>query len=136
MATESKATAGLEIEMVGVTEKSKVKAGMEAETAVGMESGADMEVGRDSKSTVDMSGNIGVVAGAEVGTGSAMANVRVEMGSMVVGTDTGDDVVVVVGARVGKIVETIPSVCAAPSESSVLANAQLGIVGMATEMAE
>ena len=86
------------MEMVGVTEKSKVKVGMEAETAVGMESGADMEVGRDSKSTVDMSGNIGVVAGAEVGTGSDMANVGVETGSMVVGTDTGDDAVVVAGA--------------------------------------
>ena len=51
-------TAGLEMETVGVTGKSKETAGSEAETetVVGMESGVDTEAGMDSESTADWSG--------------------------------------------------------------------------------
>ena len=52
-ATESKMTAGSEMETAGVTGKSKETAGSEAETVVGTESGVDTEVGTDSESTVD-----------------------------------------------------------------------------------
>ena len=61
-ATESKMTAGSEMETVGVTWKSKETAVSEAETVAGMESGADSEVGMVSESTADQSG---VVVGAE-----------------------------------------------------------------------
>ena len=55
-AMESKMTAGSEMEMAGVTGKSKETMGSEAETVVGTESGVDTEVGMDSKSTADRSG--------------------------------------------------------------------------------
>ena len=49
-------TAGSEMETAGVTGKSKEMVGSEAEMVSGMESGADTEVGMDSKSTADWSG--------------------------------------------------------------------------------
>ena len=55
-ATESKMTAGLEMEMAGATGKSKETADSEAETMVGMEGGADTDAGMDSESRVDWSG--------------------------------------------------------------------------------
>ena len=55
-ATELKMTAGLELETVGVMGKSKEMVGSEVEMVSGMESGADTEVGMDSKSTADRSG--------------------------------------------------------------------------------
>ena len=50
-------TAGSETETAGVTEKSKETVGSEVEMVPGTESGADTEVGMDSKSTVDRSGS-------------------------------------------------------------------------------
>ena len=124
VATQSKMMAGLE--MGGIMGKSKETVGSEVETVVDMEGGVDMKAGMDSKSTVDTSGNIGGAAGAEVSTGSTMvgtaADAGAEMGSMVAGTDTGDDVVVAARVEVCMILERIPSVCAAASEFSVLAN--------------
>ena len=61
-ATESKMTAGLEMDTVGVTGKSKETADLEVEMMAGMESGADTDAGMDSESRVDWSG---AVAGAE-----------------------------------------------------------------------
>ena len=61
-ATESKMTAGSEMETVGVMGKSKETADSEAEMMAGMESGADTDAGMDSESRVDQSG---AVAGAE-----------------------------------------------------------------------
>ena len=55
-ATESKMMAGSEMEMVGVTGKSKETAGSEAETVAGMESGVDIEAGMDSESTAERGG--------------------------------------------------------------------------------
>ena len=49
-------TVGLEMETVGVMGKSKETVGLEAEMVPGTESGADTEVGMDSKSTADQSG--------------------------------------------------------------------------------
>ena len=57
-ATESKMTAG-------VTGKSKETVGFEVEMVSGTESGADTEVGMDSKSTADRSG-VGVEAKVSV----------------------------------------------------------------------
>ena len=48
--------AGSEMEMVGVMGKSKETVGSEVEMVPGTESGADTEVGMDSKSTADRSG--------------------------------------------------------------------------------
>ena len=136
VATELKVMAGSEMEMVGVTAKSEVTVGSEVEMVVSMESGVDTKVGSDLKLMVDMGGNVSAVVGAKVGMGCAMASVvadaRVEMGLMVAGTDTGDDVAAVVGAQVGTIVETILSA----SKFSALANVQLGIVGMGMETVE
>ena len=56
------------------------------------------------------------------------------MGSIIVGTNTEDDSVAVVGGEVHTFVETILSVCAVASEILVAENAQLGIVGTGTEM--
>ena len=56
-ATESKMTAGLEMETAGAMGKSKETVGSEAETVAGMESGVDTEVGMDSESTADRSGS-------------------------------------------------------------------------------
>ena len=53
------------METAGVMGKSKETVGSEAEMVVGMEGGAETEVGMDSKSTVDRSG---AVAGAEAST--------------------------------------------------------------------
>ena len=61
-AMESKMMAGSEMEMAGVTGKSKETAGSEVEMVAGMESGVDTEVGMDSESTADQSI---AVAGAE-----------------------------------------------------------------------
>ena len=61
------------------------------EMVAGTESGVNMEVGTDLKSVVDMSGNVGVAAGAEAGAVSAMVSVAVDMGSMVAGTCTSSD---------------------------------------------
>ena len=55
---ESKMMAGSEIETAGVTGKSKETAGLEAETVAGTESGVDIEVGMDSESTADRSGDM------------------------------------------------------------------------------
>ena len=55
-ATESKMTAGSEMETAGVTGKSKETAGSEVETVAGMESGVDTEAGMDSELTADWSG--------------------------------------------------------------------------------
>ena len=49
-------TVGSETEMAGVTGKSKETVGSEVEMVPGTESGADTEVGMDSKSTADRSG--------------------------------------------------------------------------------
>ena len=66
-----KMTAGSEMEMVGVTGKSKETAGSEAETVAGMESGVDIEVGMDLESRVDRSE---AVAGAEASVRCAIAD--------------------------------------------------------------
>ena len=50
-------TAGSEMEMAGVMGKSREMVGSEAEMVPGTESGADTEVGMDSKSTADRSGS-------------------------------------------------------------------------------
>ena len=55
-AMELRMTAGSEMETAGVTGKSKEMVGSEAEMVSGTESGADTEVGMDSKLTVDRSG--------------------------------------------------------------------------------
>ena len=70
-ATESKMTAGSEMEPVGVTGKLKETADSEAEMMVGTEGGADTDAGMDSESRVDRSR---VVAGAEVSTSGLVIN--------------------------------------------------------------
>ena len=92
-AMELKMMAGLEMEMVGVTGKLRETVGSEVEMVVGMESGADTEVGTDSKLRSDRSGaGVGAEASAIVTTGGdAGADVRLT----VVGTTTGDDATVV-----------------------------------------
>ena len=50
-------TVGSETETAGVMGKSRETVGLEAEMVPGTESGADTEVGMDSKSTVDRSGS-------------------------------------------------------------------------------
>ena len=129
---ESKVRVGSGTGMIGATEKSRVMAGLEVETVAGTETGVDTDVGTDLKSTVDTSGNVGAV----VGVGSAMVSMGVETKSMVVGMDTKDDLMGVTGAQLHTIVETILPVCVVVSEFLVLANVQLGIVRMGTEMAE
>ena len=103
---------------------------------MGMESGVDNEVGTDSKSTADQSR---AVAGAEASVRCAIitarGDARADMRSMVAGTATGDNAVVVAKARVGLIVEMISSVCAAVSKFAMVANARLGIAGMEMEWA-
>ena len=131
--TESKMTAGSEMETAGATGKSKETVGSEAETVAGTESGVDIEVGMDSESTADRSG---AVAGAEAsarcaivtGGGDAGSDLR----SVVAGTVTGDNVAAVAKVRVGSIAEMIPSACVVASKSVAPANPQLGIGG--TEM--
>ena len=75
---ELKMMAGSEMEMVGVMGKLKETAGSEAETVVGMKSGADTEAGMDSESTVDQSG---VVVGAEVSARCAIVTARGDVGA-------------------------------------------------------
>ena len=71
---ELKVMAGSAMETAGATEKLRVTVGSE----VGMV--ADMEMGTDSKSRVDMSGNISVAVGAEVGVGSAIMTAGGDVG--------------------------------------------------------
>ena len=72
-ATESKMTAGSEMETVGATGKSKETADSEAETMAGMEGGADTDAGMDSESRVDRSGAVaGAEASARCGSGLAI----------------------------------------------------------------
>ena len=92
-ATESKMTAG-------VTGKSKETVGSEAEMVSGTESGADTEVGMDSKSTADRS-RVGAEAEASArcaittGGGDAGANLRLTVAS----TMTRDNVAEVMQER-------------------------------------
>ena len=137
VATESKMMVGSEMEMVGVTGKSKETAGSEVETVVGMEGGVDTKVGTDLKSMVDMSGNIGRAAGTKVSMGSTTAStaadVGAEMGSMAVDTDTRDDVGAAARVEVCMIAERILSACAVVRKFLAPANAWLGIARMETE---
>ena len=107
---------------MGVATESKVMAGSETET------GVNTDVGMDSKSVVDTSGNVSVAVGVVAGAGSMMgsvgADVGVGMGSMVVGTSTGDDAVAVVEVQAGMIAEMVSSACVAASEVSALAKVQ------------
>ena len=107
VATESKMMVGSETEMAGVMEKLKVKSGLEAGMVVGMESGVDTEVGTNSKSMVDMSGNIS--AGSAIMTIGGDAGVDTQ--SMVAGTNTRDNAAAVAGVEVHTIAEGILSVC-------------------------
>ena len=66
VATESKVRVGLEMETAGVTEKLEVMVGSEAETVGGMEIGVDTDVQTDSEQTVDLSRTVGVAVGAKV----------------------------------------------------------------------
>ena len=133
-ATESKMTAGSEMETVGATGKSKEIVDSEAETMAGTEGGADTDAGMDSESRVGWSG---AVAGAEAsarcmittGGGDAGADLR----STVAGTATEDNVAVVAKVRVGPIAEMIPPECAAASEFAAPANAWLRITRPETE---
>ena len=137
VATESKMMVGSEMETAGVMGKSKETVGLEVETVVGMEGGVDTKVGTDLKLTVDMSGNIGGVVGAEASAGSAMASMvadaGVETGLMAVDTDTRDDAVVAARVEVCMIVERIPSVCVTASEFLAPADVWLGIARMEME---
>ena len=133
-ATESKMTAGLEMEMVGVTGKSKETAGSEAETVVGTESGVDIEVGMDSESIADWSrAGEGAEASARCAIATPGGDAGVDLRSTVAGTMTGDNVAAVAKVRVGPIAEMIPSECAAASEFAAPANACFGIAGMEME---
>ena len=133
-ATESKMTAGLEMEMVGVMGKLKETAGSEAETMAGTESGADTAAGMDLESRVDRSGAVaGAEASARCAIMTAGGDAGADLRSTVAATVTGDDVAVVTNGQVSPIVEMIPSVCAAASEFTVPANARLGIAGMEME---
>ena len=126
-ATESKMTAGSEMETAGGTGKSKETAGSEVETVAGMESGVDTDAGMDSESIVDRSR---AVAGAEASARCAIATGRgdagVDLRLTVAGTVAGDDAAAVAKVRLGLIAEMIPLVCA-------VANAQLGIARAETE---
>ena len=128
-ATESKMMAGLEMEMAGVTGKSKETVGSEAETVAGTESGVDTDAGMDSELTADQSG---AVVGAEASVGCTIVtgggDAGADLQSTVAGTATRDDAVSVAKVRVGPIAEMILSACAAA------ANARLGIAG--AEMAQ
>ena len=91
-ATESKMTAGSEMETVGATGKSKETADSEAETMVGTEGGADTDAGMDSESRVDRSR---AVAGAEASARCAIAtgggDAGADLRSTVAGTAIEDD---------------------------------------------
>ena len=102
---------------MGVATESKVMADLEMDTAVGMETGVNTDVGADSKLVVDTSGNVGAVVGVVVG---AVADVGVGTGLMMVGTETGD---VVVG-QAGMIAEMVPYACAAVSKILALVKVQ------------
>ena len=65
-----------------------------------------------------------------------VANAGAEMGSIVAGTNTRTDTVATAGVEVCTIVDRILSVCVVVSGFLVLANVQLGIVGMAMETPE
>ena len=129
-ATESKMTAGLEMEMAGVTGKLKETVGSEAETVAGMESGVDIEAGMDSESTADRSGaGAGAEASARCAIVTGGGDAGADLQSMVVGTAPGDGAAAVTVVRVGLIAETIPSA----SDFALPANARLGIAGTETE---
>ena len=121
---------GSETETVGVTGKLKETMGLESETVVGTESGVDTEAGMDSESTVDRSG---AGAGAEasvrcaivIGGGDAGADLQ----SVVAGTATEVDVVVVAKLQVGPIAETIPLACVAANVWLRIARAETEQVG-------
>ena len=70
-ATESKMTAGSEMEMAGATGKSKETADSEAEMMAGTEGGADTDAGMDSESRVDRNR---AGAGAEAGARCAITS--------------------------------------------------------------
>ena len=116
---------GLEMETAVVMEKPKVTVGS-------TETGVNMDVGMDSKSVGDTSGNVGAAAGTEVG---ARADVGVEMALMAVGTCTSVDVEAVAEVQMETIVGSVPSACVAMSKVLVPANAQHGNVGMEMETA-
>ena len=82
-----------DMEMVGVMGKLKETAGLEVETVVGTESGVATKVGVDSRSMVDVSGNISRAAGAEASVGCMIVtdggDAGADMQSTVAGTDTG-----------------------------------------------
>ena len=129
-ATESKMTAGSEMETAGVMGKSKETAGSEAETVAGTESGVDTEVGTDSESTADRSG---AVAGAEASVRCAIAtgggDAGADLRSMVAATVTEDDAAAVTNGRVSPIAETIPLACAAVNARLGIARAEMERVG-------
>ena len=109
-ATESKMTAGSEMETAGVMGKSKETVSLEAEMVVGMECGVDTEVGTNLKSTVDRSrAVVGAKVSARCATVTARGNAGVDLRLMVVGTATGDDAAAVAKVRVGLIAEMILS---------------------------
>ena len=116
-ATESKMTAGSEMETAGVTGKLKETADSEVETMVGTESGADTDAGMDSESRVDRWRGL---------KRARDARSRADLRSMVAGTATGDDAESVAKVRIGPIAETMPLACTA-------ANAWLGIAGAEME---
>ena len=97
VAMELKKMAGLEMEMSGVMGKSKEMAGMEVERVGRMEGGVATKVGMELKSMVGASRNIGRVVGTGRAIATARGDVGADMQSTVVGTNTRDDVVVVVG---------------------------------------
>ena len=133
-ATESKMTADLEMEMAGVTGKSKETVGSEAETVAGMESGVNTEVGMDSESTADRSGaGAGTEASARCTIATGGGDAGADLRSMVAGTVTGGDVAAVAKVRVGPIAEMLLSACAVASEFAAPTNVQLGIAGLETE---
>ena len=105
----------------------KVMVGSEMDMAGGMETGFNTDVGTDSKSAVDTSGNVGAVTGvvADMGAGT---------GLMMVGTDTGDDAGAVGEGQAGTIVGLVPSACVAVSGVLTPANAQFRIVMLETDM--
>ena len=126
-ATESKMTAGSEMETAGVMGKSKKTVGSEAETVVGTEGGVDTEAGMDSESRAEQSrAGAGAEASARFAIASGGGDAGADLRSTVACTATGDNAASVAKVRIGPIAETMPLACAA-------ANARLGIAGAETE---
>ena len=124
VATELKVTVDLETDMAAGTEKLKVTVGS-------METGVDTDMGTDLKLAVDMSGDVGVAAGAQSVVPSAGADAGVGTGSMTVGTGTNVNVEAVVEVQAGTIAGLVPSVCVVEGELSALAKVQQGTVEVA-----